>query len=77
MDKKDEDKITDLKTLPSKQKDEIGVALLNLKRMLPEMLGMQSDIAQVQRARYLALMKEGFDEKQSLELTANMSMFIK
>ena len=71
-----EDKVADLKTITSMEKDDLLAALEGIKRILPEMLDMQRQVAKMQRARYLALTKEGFDEKQALELTAKMSMLI-
>ena len=70
-------KVTNLKTVASKEKDELLAAFENIKRVLPEMFYMQKEIAKMQRARYVALVKEGFDNEQALELTAKMSMLIK
>lgn len=42
--------------------------LRNLVENLPVMLEYQTAVAQLQRARYKALLKEGFTEEQAIEL---------
>ena len=76
-DKDDNYKITNLKIVTSKEKDDLLAAFENIKRILPEMFYLQKEIAKMQRARYVALVREGFDNEQALELTARMSVLIK
>ncbi len=76
MDKKDEGKVTNLKTVASTEKDALIAAFENIRKIMPEMFYMQKDIAKMQRARYVALVREGFDNEQALELTSKMSMLI-
>lgn len=65
----DENKISNLTTLTDIDKDEMKASIEAIKRTMPTMLEMQKCIAQIQRARYMALLEEGFSESESIELT--------
>lgn len=54
----------------------LGQALSALARDLPALLSAQEILAQLQRERYLALIKQGFTEQQALELAAKVSFHL-
>lgn len=49
--------------------DKVAESIRGLERQLPQLIAMQRTLAQLTRARYLALIDEGFSEAQALELS--------
>lgn len=52
--------------------DELAAALEQFKRQLPQLKQYQEYSAALIHAKYCALLKEGFDEKQALTLCATL-----
>lgn len=73
MDKKN---ITLLETKAVKDKASLMGAVRLFKSNLPEMLQLQALIAEIQRERYLQLVKSGFSEEQALQLAEKASLSI-
>ena len=57
-----------MKILPPNKLSEMEQLLVDFKSDLPTHLEFQEIQAKVQRAKYLACIKEGFNEAQALEL---------
>ena len=53
------------------QKDEFSGSVEELKRLLPHLISMAPIVAKVRRARYDALLAEGFTKDQALTLCEN------
>ena len=51
---------------------ELAEALSNIKNTLSYQIECQTVLAKVYRAKYLALVKEGFTEEQALELSKTL-----
>lgn len=51
-----------------KAKDEVQASLEMMRRELPKLIEHAALVAQVKRAYFIALVKEGFTEVQALEL---------
>lgn len=49
-------------------KDEIAIGLRALRENLPSQIELQVLLAQITRAKFLALVKEGFSEEQAIQL---------
>lgn len=60
----DESKIVAVNFTP----DEATKRLEELKRSVPEMVASNREIAKVLRSKYLALVEQGFSQKDALEL---------
>jgi len=54
--------------MPNKQAEATSRAIREIQEILPAVIEGQRALAQVTRARYLALIKEGFSPEQALEL---------
>jgi hypothetical protein len=55
--------------VPNVERDKLLASIEQLKRTLPAMLEYQELAAQLTRAKYLGLIKAGFNEQQALELS--------
>lgn len=69
------EKITELETVTSKDKNELKAALTRLERAMPEMVSYQRQVAKLQRARFLSLVDEGFSPDQALRIVSQLGDF--
>lgn len=67
-----DEKVTELRTLTAKDRNELKAALANLERTMPEMVAYQRQVAKLQRARFLFLVEEGFTPDQAIRVIAHM-----
>ena len=57
-----------IRKLDTGSKNEMIAAIMGLKRNLPELIEHMVVMAEIRKASYNALLKEGFTEEQALEL---------
>lgn len=58
--------------VPSIEKDQLIAAIEHMKRSMPTMIEYHKLDAKVRREHFLALVAEGFNEQQALELTKSL-----
>lgn len=54
--------------VPNVERDTLIASIENIKRTLPLLLEYNKIDAQIRRSKYLALIENGFNEQQALEL---------
>lgn len=57
-----------IRPLPNLEVDEMIASLEKMKRLLPHILEYNKIDAKIRRAKFMALVEEGFEPQQALEL---------
>lgn len=57
-----------IRPLPNLEVDEMIASLEKMKRLLPHIVEYNKIDAKIRRAKFLALLEEGFEPQQALEL---------
>lgn len=60
--------MTDISQVPNVERDNLIAAISNMSRNMPHMIEYERIQAKLKRERYLALIENGFNEIQALEL---------